>query len=64
MKKLIVLIFIAVFMVSGVFGAGYISKHMKQGFGMLDNNMIRGQMLLRMKTEIGLTEDQVKRSNR
>ena len=61
MKKLIILIFIAALIVSGVFGSGYVSKHMRHGFGMLDNNMIRGQMLLRLKAEIGLTPDQVKK---
>lgn len=61
MKKLMVLIFIVFYLVSGMFGAGYISKHMKHGFGMLDSNMIRGQMLLKMKDELGLTPDQEKK---
>ncbi len=61
-NKTLVLILTAMIVLTGTtLGAGYISKHMKQGFGMLDNNMIRGQMLLRMKTEIGLTPEQVKK---
>ena len=61
-NKTLILILTAMIVLTGTtFGAGYISKHMKQGFGMADNNMIRGQMLLRMKTEIGLTPDQVKK---
>ena len=61
MKKLIILIFIAFFIVSGVFGSGYISKHMRQGVNMAEKNLYRGQMLLRMKAELGLTPDQVKK---
>jgi len=61
MKKLVILVFIAVFLVSGVFGSGYISKHMRQGVGMAENNMYSGQLLLKMKTELGLTPDQEKK---
>ncbi len=61
MKKLIFLLLITVMFVSTVNGAGYISKHMRQGAAMAEKNLYRGQMLLRMKTELGLTPDQVKK---
>jgi Spy/CpxP family protein refolding chaperone len=60
-KTLILIISAMIILTGTTFGAGYISKHMRQGFGMVDNNMIRGQMLLRLKTELKLTDDQVKK---
>ncbi|MEN8221698.1 MAG: Spy/CpxP family protein refolding chaperone [Acidobacteriota bacterium] len=61
-NKTLILVITAMIVLAGTtFGAGYISKHMKQGFGMADNYMLRGQMLLRAKTELGLTPDQVKK---
>lgn len=60
-KTLILIISAMIILTGTTFGAGYISKHMKHGFGMVDNNMIRGQMLLRLKAELKLTDDQVKK---
>jgi len=60
-KSLILIISAMIILTGTTFGAGYISKHMRHGFGMVDNNMIRGQMLLRLKDELKLTDDQVKK---
>ena len=62
MKKLVILIIAAMIVLAGTtFGAGYISKHMRQGVNMAEKNLYRGQMILRMKAELGLTPDQVKK---
>lgn len=62
MKKLVILIIAAMIVLTGTtYGAGYISKHMKQGARMAESNMYSGRMVLRMKAELGLTSDQVKK---
>lgn len=62
MKKLVILIIAAMIVLAGTtFGAGYISKHMRQGVNMAEKNLYRGQMILRMKAELELTSDQVKK---
>ena len=40
-------------------GSGYIGKHMEYGTKMAEMNMFHGRLLLNMKAEIGLNQDQV-----
>ena len=61
-NKTLILIIAAMIVLAGTtFGAGYISKHMRQGVNMAEKNLYRGQMILRMKAELELTSDQVKK---
>jgi len=61
MKKLLILLVVALMVVSGVYGSGYISKHMKHGARMAERNLYRGYFLLKMKDELGLSPDQIKK---
>ncbi len=61
MKKLLIFVVITSVIVSGVFGMGYISKHMKHGVRMAEKNLLRGFFLLKMRDELGLSPNQVKK---
>jgi len=61
-KRLMILLVALVLVISNLQaapGSPQMSRHMKYGIHMAEKNLFSGRMLLKMKDEIGLTEDQV-----
>jgi Spy/CpxP family protein refolding chaperone len=60
-KKVIIFLIAAVLVIyslEAAAGAPQMTKHMKYGIHMAENNLFSARMLLRMKEDIGLTADQ------
>jgi Spy/CpxP family protein refolding chaperone len=62
LKKVMIFLIALVLVISNLkaaFGSPQMSSHMKYGIHMAEKNLFSGRMLLKMKDDIGLTEDQV-----
>lgn len=61
-KKIMIFLIAVVLVISNLqaaLGSPQMSRHMKYGIHMAEKNLFTGRMLLKMKDDIGLTEDQV-----